>query len=70
MNIKTILNIVVILIGVLGVWLLYWNLTDFMVTGLDTQIWDWSILEEGINSIVVGIILIGIVLWRGIHVLI
>lgn len=70
MNIKTILNVIVILIGVLGVWLLYWNITDFVVTGLDTAVWDWSIIEEGINSIVVGIILIGIFLWRGIHVLI
>jgi len=64
------IHAMVILIGVLGVWLIYWNITDFFVTGLDTGIWDWSIIQEGLNSIIVGIVLVGIFFWRGIRVLI
>jgi hypothetical protein len=58
-----------ILIGVLGVWLIYWNITEFMVTGLDTGVWDFDIIHNGLTSIVVGIILVGVFFYRGIRVL-
>lgn len=64
------MHIAMILIGVLGVWLIYWNITDFMVTGLDTGVWNWSIIEDGATSIMVGIVLVAIFFWRGIRVLI
>jgi hypothetical protein len=63
-------HILMILIGVLGVWLIYWNITDFVVTGLDTGFWDWTILEEGMTSIIVGILLVAVFFYRGIRVLI
>lgn len=64
------LHIAVILIGVLGVWLIYWNVTDFMVQGLDTGTWNWQIITDGWRSIAVGIVLVAVFLYRGIHVLI
>lgn len=64
-----IISLVFVLIGILGVWLVYWNITDFMVTGIDTGIWDWSILEKGMTSISVGIILLLIFMYKGIKVI-
>jgi len=64
------MKILYVLLAILGVWLIYWNITDFMVTGLDQGIWDWSIIKNGLNSIIVGVILILIFIHKGIRVLI
>ena len=63
------LHLAVVLLGILGVWLIYWNITDFMVIGIDTGTWDWSIIQDGWKSITAGIVLLGIFFWKGIRVI-
>lgn len=58
-----------ILVGILGVWLLYWNITEFITLGLDTGVWDTTIVTNGLTSIIFGVILILIFYFRGIKVL-
>ncbi len=43
---------------VLGIWLIYWDVSDFVTTGLNSGIWDTSILSNGINSIVAGLVIV------------
>jgi len=47
-----------VLIGILGVWLAYWDISDFLTTGINTGVWNTEIIMNGLPSIIVGIIII------------
>jgi len=51
-------HLILILIGILGVWLLYWDIVAFATQGLNTGVWDITIIQAGLPSIVAGILLI------------
>jgi len=67
---KNILKAGVILLGILGVWLIYWDVADFMTTGINTGLWDLAILTNGLPSIIVGAIIVIITFYYGVKVLI
>lgn len=66
---KPLLFIPLFLLGILGIWLVYWDLSDFITTGLNTGLWDIAILINGLPSICVGIFILAIVTVLGIKVL-
>lgn len=66
---KPLLFIPLFLVGILGVWLVYWDLSDFITTGLNTGLWDTAILANGLPSICVGILILAVVTVLGIKVL-
>ena len=66
---KSLLFIPLFLFGILGVWLVYWDLSDFLTTGLNTGLWNTDILVNGLPSICVGILILAIVTVLGIKVL-
>lgn len=55
-----------LMIVLFGTWLLYWDCSDFATQGLNTGVWDVSILQAGLPSIVVGaiIIFVGGYIWH------
>jgi hypothetical protein len=46
-----------------GLWLVLWDLIDFLTTGLNDSIWDITIVTNAYPSIIVGLIII-IVWWK------
>ena len=67
---KNILKAGVILLGILGVWLIYWDVAKFTTTGINTGLWDLAILTNGLPSIIVGVIIVIITFYYGVKVLI
>ena len=47
----------------MGLWLVLWDLIDFLTTGLNDGIWTISIVTNAYPSIIVGLIII-IVWWK------
>jgi hypothetical protein len=66
---KKLLGIILGFIAVLGVWLIYWDIADFMTTGLNTGVWIWDIVRNGLPSIITGIIIVCIAGYYGIKML-
>jgi len=66
---KKLFGIILGFIAVLGVWLIYWDIVDFMTTGLNTGLWDWTIVESGLPSIIAGIVIVCIAGYYGIKML-
>jgi len=63
-------HMVLILAGVIGIWMLLWNLIDYLTQGINTGVWDYSIVETGYPSIFIGFVLIcfvgimGVKVWK------
>ncbi len=66
---KRLLFLPLFLFGILGVWLVYWDISDFLTTGLNTGVWNNAILANGLPSICTGAIIIVIVSILGVNVL-
>jgi len=56
-------NIILTLAAILGIWLVYWDVADFATTGFNTGVWDWTIISNGLPSILVGIIILVFISW-------
>lgn len=56
-------------LGAIGVWLMLWNLIDFLTQGLNFGIWDYTILQTCFPSLFVGFICVLIAAWLGVSVL-
>ena len=61
--------IALILLGILGIWLLFWDLADFLTQGLNEGIWDFAIVINGFPSIATGVCLIIVVSVLGVSVI-
>jgi len=57
------------LVGIFGVWLLYWNIVDYVTTGLNTGIWNYALIENAFPSIFLGFIIVTFCSILGIKVL-
>jgi len=57
------------LFGILGIWLTYWDISDFITTGLNTGVWNGDIVIAGLPSICAGIVIIAICVVLGVKVL-
>lgn len=58
-----------IILGFVGIWLLLWDLIDFLTQGLNDGIWDFAIIQHAFPSIATGICIIIIVSFLGVSVL-
>ena len=61
--------LIVIILGIVGIWLTFWNFIDFLTTGLNTGVWNWAILQVAFPSIAIGVTLIIICAGLGVFVL-
>ena len=66
---KHISLILLTLFGVLGVWLLYWDVVDYLTQGFNQGVWDLSIIQNGFPSIFVGFIIVMFCAFMGVRVL-
>jgi hypothetical protein len=57
------------LLGIFGVWLIFWDIVDWATQGLNEGIWDTAIIANGLPSIVAGIVIVAIVLILGVKVI-
>ena len=55
---KPFVAVIIILVGILGIWLLYWNFVDFLTLGLNEGLWNWTILQVAFPSIALGACLV------------
>lgn len=69
MNLKLI-HFGLVLAGAVAVWLILWDFIAFLTTGFNDGIWNWTIVQNGFPSIIVGIILLFIVGYYGVRSLI
>ena len=58
--------LLLVFIGFVGIWLMLWDLVDFLTLGLNEGIWNWAILQAGLPSIFVGYIIVCVVSILGI----
>ena len=61
--------IILLLFGIFGVWLMYWNIVDWATQGLNTGVWDFALVQVGYPSIFVGFCIVVICAVLGVKVL-
>jgi len=57
------------LFGILGVWLIYWDVVDYLTKGLNTGVWDFAIIQQGFPSIFTGFAIVLVCAFLGVRVL-
>jgi len=58
-----------LILGVIGIWLLLWDLIDFLTLGINEGIWNWTIIQQGYPSIFIGFIIVSFVTICGVKVI-
>ena len=61
-------HILLIGVGMVGIWLLLWDFIDYLTMGINQGVWDFSIIQNGFPSVFIGFILICIVGVFGVRV--
>lgn len=61
--------LLLILLGLIGVWLFLWDIIDFLTTGFNEGIWNWGIIQSGFPSIAIGFCIILVVSFLGVSVI-
>ena len=60
--------LLVFIFGMIGTWLLLWDLIDYLTQGINQGIWDFSIIQTGFPSIFIGFCLLLFAGYMGINV--
>ena len=60
---------ILVIFGIIGIWLCFWDLIDFMTKGFNTGVWNVSIVQNGLPSIFVGMFIIIICMVLGVKVI-
>jgi len=61
--------IFIVIAGIIGIWLLLWDLIDFLTQGINDGIWNWAIIQHGFPSIATGFCLVLVCSVLGVSVL-
>lgn len=66
---KHLLLLFLVLLGILGIWLLYWNFVEFLTNGMNNGIWDFAIIQNAFPSIALGFCILVVCFFLGVSVI-